>query len=74
MRYTFDPNLGFLGGPYTPIVTVDLVDFDFQFITPLGALANLATGGTDSEIPNAITFPNMSASLPAEDLDQGVGL
>lgn len=74
MRYTFDPDLGFLGGPYTPIVTVELVDFEFRFITPLGDLADLATGGPASEIPRAITFPNMSASLPAEDLDQGTGL
>ena len=74
MRYTHDDRLGFLGGPYTPIVTAELVQFDFQFITPLGLLANLATFGDDSAIANTIRFPNMSASLPGEDLGQGPGL
>lgn len=73
IRYTHDNRLGFLGGPYTPIVTAELVGLTHQFVTPLGLLAELAGGG-DSEISNAITFPNMSASLPAEDLGQGVGL
>jgi hypothetical protein len=71
IRYTFDERLGFLGGPYIPIVTAELVGLEFQFVTPLGALASLASGGGDSEISNSITFPNMSASLPAEDLGQG---
>ena len=74
MRYTHDDRLGFLGGPYTPIVTAELVNLQFQFITPLGLLANLATFGNDSEIANSITFPNMSASMPGEDLGQGPGL
>jgi Flp pilus assembly protein TadG len=73
LRYTHDDRMGFLGGPYTPIVTAELVGLEFQFITPLGALANLATAGGGSEIANSITFPNMSASLPGEDLGQGAG-
>jgi len=27
--YSSDPNLGFLGGPYTPVVTVEIQDLDF---------------------------------------------
>ncbi len=72
IRYSFDDELGFLGGPYTPVVTVELENLEFQFISPLGALAALA--GADGEgVANSINFPRMSASLPAEDLGQGIG-
>lgn len=43
-----DPNdrqLGFLGGPYVPMVTVDLVNLQFTFVTPLSGLAALAGSG-----------------------------
>ena len=73
IRYSHDDRLGFLGGPYTPIVTAELVGLTHQFVTPLGLLAELASGN-ESEIRNSINFPNMSASLPAEDLGQGTGL
>jgi Flp pilus assembly pilin Flp len=64
--YSQDNNLGFLGGPYSPIVTVQLIDrtkegtepLAFQFITPIGN----ATG---------ITLPTFSTSLPGEDLNTG---
>jgi len=66
--YRFDPNLGFLGGPYTPLVTAELVNLDFEFATPLGALA-AAAGATDAnDVSNNFAFPSMSASLPAEAL------
>ena len=73
--YAFDPNLGFLGGPYTPVVTVELQNLDFQFVTPLAGLV-AATGGTPSaRLTNAtqlgIPFPPMSVSLPGEDLAAG---
>ena len=68
-RYDYDPNLGFLGGPYVPVVTVALQNLNFQFATPLGGLAALAGAGGG---PGAtIAFPAMSMSLPAEDLAQG---
>ncbi|MCE5972027.1 pilus assembly protein [Sinirhodobacter sp. WL0062] len=71
-RYTSDTDLGFLGGPYVPIVTVELQNVVFQFVTPLGALAALATGTSGGNNLNAdIQFPSMSVSLPAEDLNQG---
>lgn len=69
-RYEFDSNLGFLGGPYVPIVTVELVNLNFQFATPLGGLATLA-GANGSLLPGTLPFPSMSTSLPAEDLALG---
>lgn len=69
--YTFDPNLGFLGGPYTPMVTVDLNPPAFQFISPLGALAGAAGSANPGSLGNAITYPTFSVSLPAEDLALG---
>ena len=70
-RYEFDENLGFLGGPYTPVVTVELTDLDFQFVTPLGALAALAGITGQSTLGVDFAFPSMSASLPAEILLDG---
>lgn len=84
IRYEFDPQLGFLGGPYTPLVTAELVgqateggdfgDFTFTFVTPLSALA-AATGARNTNgIPNegaTIPFPSVSTTLPAEDLNVG---
>lgn len=69
--YTFDPNLGFLGGPYTPMVTVDLNPPAFQFISPLGALAGAAGAANPGSLGNAISYPTFSVSLPAEDLALG---
>lgn len=64
--YAQDKLLGYLGGPYTPIVTVELIDrskaddvgLPFPFITPIGR----TTG---------ITLPTFSSSLPSEDLNTG---
>lgn len=70
--YTYDARLGFLGGPYVPVVTVELEDVTFEFVTPLSSLAVLA-GATPggSSVGSAITLPNISVSLPGEDLAQG---
>lgn len=69
--YAFDSSLGFLGGPYTPVVTVEIQNLNFQFATPLSALAALA-GDTSGAVPGAnLPFPDMSVSLPAEDLAVG---
>ena len=73
LRYSYssDPQLGFLGGPYVPIVTVEIQNLNFQFATPLGALAALA-GTNSNDVPGAtLPFPRMSTSLPAEDLALG---
>ncbi len=69
--YAYDPNMGFLGGPYVPVVTVEIVNLDFQFATPLGGLASMATNSGSSTLSTTIPFPNFSVSLPAEDLNQG---
>jgi Flp pilus assembly protein TadG len=90
VSYSYDPNLGFLGGPYTPmvevaVVTEDVVDdiqdsaeLRFDFITPLPGLAALFGGGAPRNFEDAgedgladIPFPDLSVSMPAEDLAQG---
>jgi Flp pilus assembly protein TadG len=71
LRFTYasDVDLGFLGGPYVPVVTVELTGLTFDFATPVGGLINLLNGtpGPGGSIP----FPSMSVSLPGEDLAQG---
>lgn len=68
--YAFDGNLGFLGGPYEPMVTVQVASLTFQFVTPLSALAALA-GDPGNTLPGSLPFPPMTVSLPAEDLALG---
>ena len=70
-RYASDPNLGFLGGPYTPVVTVELEDVTFQFVSPLGTLVGLTGATPPNGLGGTIDFPAMSVSLPAEDLALG---
>ena len=70
-KYQNDPNLGFLGGPYVPMVTVELEDATFTFVSPLGALADLASNSTGSTLGGTIDFPAFSVSLPGEDLALG---
>ena len=69
--YSFDPNLGFLGGPYTPMVTVFLNPPPFQFISPLGGLASAAGASNPGTLGSNITYPTFSVSLPGEDLALG---
>jgi len=84
VSYEFDPQLGFLGGPYTPLITAELVggpteggtfdDFTFVFVTPLSALAATAGAQDTDGIPidgASIPFPAISTTLPAEDLNVG---
>lgn len=71
ISYSYDQNLGFLGGPYTPVVTVELNLPDFQFISPLGALAGAAGATNTGNLGNDIAFSSFSVSLPAEDLALG---
>jgi Flp pilus assembly pilin Flp len=70
--YTHDPNLGFLGGPYVPMVTVDLNGVDFVFVSQLGQFVRYLTGNS-SNLGNNIAIPGMSVSLPGEDLALGTG-
>ncbi len=71
-RYRSDPNLGFLGGPYVPIVTVEITEVDFRFVSPLGAMAQALSGGPGT-FGADIRLPGMSVSLPGEDLAHGMG-
>ena len=68
LTYSF-ANLGFLGGPYVPLVSVELAgDLEVPFITPLGPLLQAFGGGGGLDNP---TIPPMRATLPAEDLAEG---
>lgn len=70
--YSYDARLGFLGGPYVPLVTVKLQNATYNFISPLGALATLAgAGGTGPAA--SVTLPPLSLTLPGEDLAMGGG-
>ncbi len=70
--YSFDPDLGFLGGPYIPMVTVEFINVDFVFISQLGRMLTPLTGNTTA-LGADIPMPGMSVSLPGEDLAQGMG-
>ncbi|TNC58905.1 pilus assembly protein [Rubellimicrobium roseum] len=72
---TATERIGFLGGPFTPVVTVEAQNLEFQFVHPLAGLASLAgatdtTDQADAEA-NGIPMPSMSVSLPGEDLALG---
>jgi hypothetical protein len=66
--YHFEPELNRVGAPYAPIVTVEIADLQFDFISPLGALAALSGGAKNDTLGDSFVFASMSASLPAEDL------
>lgn len=71
--YTYDPAMNFLGGPYVPVVTVEIQNLRFDFTSPLLGLARLAgaAGGGTNDTYDPLTFPPMSVSLPGEDLALG---
>jgi hypothetical protein len=66
--YSYDANMNRVGAPYAPLVTVELSDLPFDYISPLGKLADLASGQSGSTLGSSFTFASMSASLPSEDL------
>ncbi len=69
LTYSF-ADLGFLGGPYVPLVSVELDgDVEVPFITPLGPLLQTFYGG-GTGLDNPL-MPTMRATLPAEDLIEG---
>ena len=69
--YAYDADLGFLGGPFVPVVTVELEDVGFKFVSPLSALARLAGATLTGDIDKDIKLPRASVSLPGEDLAMG---
>lgn len=66
--YAFDRNTGFLGGPYSPTITVNITNLNFQFVSPLGSLARLSGAQGLQGLGATLGFPKMSTSLPAENL------
>lgn len=70
---TTDERMGFLGGPLTPVVTVELQNLDFIYVQPLLGLARLAGAdtGTAANTLAPLPIPSMSVSLPGEDLALG---
>ncbi|QUJ77916.1 pilus assembly protein [Sulfitobacter albidus] len=64
--YSFDPALNRVGATYNPIVTVEITDLTFDFISPLGALAAAAGASGQRDLGESFAFSSMSASLPAE--------
>jgi Flp pilus assembly pilin Flp len=71
--YSFDPNLGFLGGPYVPMVTVEITDLEFRFVAGLGQIAGALTNSSSTLGAN-FTLPGISVSLPGEALAQNMGI
>lgn len=68
--YSFDPRLGFLGGPYTPMVTVEMPVARLPMISPLGPLLQLVGGGgTQLFASGEFTLPPISVSMPGESLE-----
>ena len=68
--YAADPDLGFLGGPYVPMVSVELVGLEFDFVTNLDLLIAPVTGRSGG-LGGNIELPSMSVSVPGEDLALG---
>ena len=69
--YAFDPNLGFLGGPYVPMVTVEFPCWNFTLISQ--AWDFVVPQPCPNDPPGiAIRMPGMSVSMPAEDLALGM--
>ena len=67
--YAYDPNLGFLGGPYTPQVTVELTGARFRFLTPLGRFSQLAAMQAGIDYARG----ELIVTMPGEDLNLGTG-
>jgi hypothetical protein len=64
--------LGFLGGPYVPMVSVSLQNLQHDFILPLGQLFAPWGGGAGGGAGSVALGP-LTATLPGEDLNIGTG-
>lgn len=66
------PRLGFLGGPYVPLVSVSLANLQHDFILPLGQLfAPWGGGGGGGGGAGSVALGPLTATLPGEDLNAG---
>ena len=81
LMYSYDRRLGFIGGPYVPVITAQIVglpsgngfdELPFTFVTPLSSLAAAAGASNSGSIPGTIPFPAISVTIPAEDMNQGM--
>ena len=82
--YGHDNRLGFVGGPYVPLITARLIGVGdnncngnpcFTFVTPLSALAANAGASSTDGVPakgGTIPFPAISATVPGEDINSGM--
>jgi len=68
--YAYTPQIGFLGGPYVPMVSTELTDLNFRFVLPLNSLAAVVTGAADDD-RGPLPFPPLIVTLPGEDLALG---
>ncbi len=62
------PRIGFVTGPTTPIVSVELSDVRLTMVSPLAGLLGLVSGSESTLFQNGFTLPTVRVSLPAEDL------
>jgi hypothetical protein len=71
LQFSYEASgLGFLGGPYVPLVSVSLQNLEHDFIMPLGELfAPWGGGGGAGSVP----LGPLTATMPGEDLNVGTG-
>ena len=67
IRYRQDPALGFLGGPYTPVVEIDIAGVSVTGLSVF-SLASVYQGGTPA---TSLSLPTMTAVMPGEGLGTG---
>jgi hypothetical protein len=73
LEFRYEPSgLGFLGGPYVPVVSVSLRDAQHDFFIPLGAMF-APWGGGDGGGNASLALPPFTATMPGEDLNLGTG-
>ena len=74
LQFTYAPppaaSIGFLGGPYVPIVSVSLINLEHNFILPIPTLFTPWTGGAGGAF-DPITLGPFTATMPGEDLNHG---
>ncbi|MEZ5824388.1 MAG: pilus assembly protein, partial [Geminicoccaceae bacterium] len=74
LQFTYAPpanqSIGFLGGPYVPIVSVSLQNLTHDFILPIPTLLSPWSGGAGGGA-FSINLPPMTATMPGEDLNSG---
>lgn len=72
LEFRYEPSgLGFLGGPYIPVISVSLREVEHDFIMPLGAMFAPWSGGGGGNA--SLALPPLTATMPGEDLNVGNG-